>query len=116
MATLQHLLSNLSDNDQERGRQFERICKWYLQNEPQYKLQLKKVWLWNDWPDRWGPDTGIDIVAGLIAASCGCFMRLPAVDITDVIGIVAVLVDITVVTGIVAVFLLPCMFRTTHFH
>jgi superfamily II DNA or RNA helicase len=25
--------------------------------------QLKKVWLWDKWPGRWGPDAGIDLVA-----------------------------------------------------
>jgi superfamily II DNA or RNA helicase len=28
-----------------------------------YKSKLKKVWLWDDWPDCWGRDCGIDLVA-----------------------------------------------------
>lgn len=28
-----------------------------------YSAQLRKVWLWNDWPGRWGIDAGIDLVA-----------------------------------------------------
>ena len=38
------------------------MCKWYLETAPQYKAFIKRVWLWRDWPDRWGPDTGIDLV------------------------------------------------------
>lgn len=63
MATLSELLSKLDDDNRIRGRQFERICKWYLQNAPQYRLLLEKVWLWSEWPDRWGSDAGIDLVA-----------------------------------------------------
>ena len=63
MATLSELLANLDTNFQIRGRQFEHICKWYLENEPKYKLVVRKVWLWREWPDRWGPDAGIDLVA-----------------------------------------------------
>ena len=28
-----------------------------------YKSKLKKVWLWDDWPDCWGRDCGIDLIA-----------------------------------------------------
>ena len=63
MAILSELLANLDTNFQIRGLQFEQICKWYLENDPKYRLELKKVWLWKEWPERWGPDAGIDIVA-----------------------------------------------------
>jgi predicted helicase len=46
------------------GGDFEWLCKWFLEHAPRFRgVQFKKIWLWNDWPDRWGPDTGIDIVA-----------------------------------------------------
>ena len=38
-------------------------CKWFLETDPVYRTQLKKVWLWNKWPGKWGPDAGIDLVA-----------------------------------------------------
>ncbi len=63
MAMLSELISKLDANIQIRGRQFEHICKWYLENDPKYALELKKVWLWAEWPGRWGPDCGIDLVA-----------------------------------------------------
>ncbi|HUT76848.1 MAG TPA: restriction endonuclease, partial [Polyangia bacterium] len=63
MATLSKLLESLSSEVTTKGRQFEKICKWYLLRDPKYAGQLRKVWLWNEWPGRRGPDTGIDLVA-----------------------------------------------------
>src|SRR3989344_3163879 len=48
---------------QELGNAFERLCKFYLENAPKYRGEFKYVWHWRDWPKRWGPDTGIDLVA-----------------------------------------------------
>jgi len=45
------------------GGDFEWLCKWFLENAPRYRSKFDKVWLWKDWPDRWGTDAGIDIVA-----------------------------------------------------
>ncbi len=45
------------------GGDFEWLCRWFLENAPRYRGQFDKVWLWKDWPDRWGTDAGIDIVA-----------------------------------------------------
>ena len=63
MARWATLLDNLDPDDQKRGKQFELICKWFLENDPCYKLQLKQVWLWKNWPQRPGSDIGIDLVA-----------------------------------------------------
>ena len=30
---------------------------------PVLRHQIDRVWLWRDWPGRWGPDAGIDLVA-----------------------------------------------------
>lgn len=35
----------------------------YLPLDPVYGRLFDAVWLWRDWPDRNGPDTGIDLVA-----------------------------------------------------
>ena len=45
------------------GNAFERLCKFYLESAPKYRGEFKKVWHWKDWPKRWGPDTGIDLIA-----------------------------------------------------
>jgi predicted helicase len=57
------LYANLAENPQLRGVQFEHVCKWFLENDPVYAHELKTVWLWSDWPGRWGGDAGIDLVA-----------------------------------------------------
>ena len=62
MPKLTTLLANLDLDSNKRGKQFESICKWYLENDPCYKLQLKRVWLWKNWPQR-RADIGIDLVA-----------------------------------------------------
>jgi superfamily II DNA or RNA helicase len=60
----QNLLDQfLALDSHRRGRAFEHLCKWYLLNDPVYRRMLKRVWLWNEWPRRWGADTGIDLVA-----------------------------------------------------
>jgi predicted helicase len=45
------------------GRDFEWVCKWYLEHAPLYRGKFRRVWRWADWPDRWGPDCGIDLIA-----------------------------------------------------
>jgi predicted helicase/uncharacterized protein (DUF2384 family) len=62
MGTFDNLCSQFSVQPQSRGRDFERVCKWLLENAPQYRSIVKNVWLWDEWPGRYGPDTGIDLV------------------------------------------------------
>ena len=50
------------DVESSKGKQFEKFCKWFLENDPVWKSQVKRVWLWDDWPGRWGADLGIDLV------------------------------------------------------
>jgi predicted helicase len=63
VARLSTLLGALDPNPGLRGREFEHVCKWFLSTDPIYRRELRKVWLWKDWPGRWGPDAGIDLVA-----------------------------------------------------
>ena len=63
MASFPELFRSLSPDEHRRGREFERICKWFLEHDPQYRLLIKRVWLWDDWPGRWGRDKGIDLIA-----------------------------------------------------
>jgi superfamily II DNA or RNA helicase len=63
MAELEEVLRSLPDGQAARGRAFERLCKWFLESDTIYTAELRKVWLWDDWPGRWGPDAGIDLVA-----------------------------------------------------
>jgi predicted helicase len=63
MTALGDLLGRLDPHPRRRGRQFEHICQWSLRRDPVYTRELRHVWLWNDWLDRWGADAGIDLVA-----------------------------------------------------
>ena len=64
MTTFTTFYNTLDADPQKRGRQFEHICKWFLQNDPVYSHELKNVWLWKEWPDRWKEtEAGIDLVA-----------------------------------------------------
>jgi superfamily II DNA or RNA helicase len=63
VGTLADLLERFDADARLKGRQFEHLCAWYLANDPLYRTQLARVWLWDDWPGRWGPDAGIDLVA-----------------------------------------------------
>ena len=63
MATFDEIITSLPTEPLPKGRAFENICKWFLENDPVYSNSLRKVWLWDDWPGRWGPDAGIDLVA-----------------------------------------------------
>jgi len=50
--------------DKSYGKQFEKLCKHFLLTSPVYKAELKSVWLWDEWPDRWrDKECGIDLVA-----------------------------------------------------
>jgi predicted helicase len=57
------LLSRLDPDERVRGRQFERICAWYLRSAPKYRTRLRRVWHWSEWPGAWAADAGIDLVA-----------------------------------------------------
>ncbi|MFC8383572.1 Helicase associated domain protein [Nocardia sp. NPDC057272] len=64
MSSLTELLDQLDPNSSaHRGTQFERICQWFLTHDPAYAHEIQQVWLWDDWPDKWGSDAGIDLVA-----------------------------------------------------
>ena len=63
MVAFSELVSSLSHDRHLKGRQFERVCRWYLENDPVLQHQIRKVWLWKDWAGRWGADAGIDLVA-----------------------------------------------------
>ena len=48
-------------SNRELGDHFERLIAAYLMADPKYDFE--HVWLWHEWPHRWGADTGIDLVA-----------------------------------------------------
>ena len=54
--------NSLDADPAKRGKQFEDFVKWFLNTDPEWSTQVDKVWLWNEWPGRWGADCGIDLV------------------------------------------------------
>ena len=64
--TFQDLLNELAEaarTNRDKGTQFEKLIANYLVTDPQYADRLSDVWLWDNWPDRWDSDVGIDLVA-----------------------------------------------------
>jgi superfamily II DNA or RNA helicase len=46
----------------KRGKQFEHFVKWFLRTDPEWSTQVDQIWLWEEYPERWGADCGIDLV------------------------------------------------------
>src|SRR5262249_1156465 len=62
MASFAEFLKSLDADRGRRGKQFEYFVNVFLKNDPEWTTQVDKVWLWNDYPERWGRDCGIDLV------------------------------------------------------
>jgi len=58
MATLDQLISTLPTDSGQKGKAWERLCQWFLLIDPVYASQLRRVWLWDEWPGRWGAYNG----------------------------------------------------------
>jgi hypothetical protein len=56
MTALGDLLGRCDLDPGRRSRQFERICQWFLTHNPVYAHELRRGWLWAEWPYRWGAD------------------------------------------------------------
>ena len=66
MTTFNDLLNECTEasrTNRDKGTWFERLIARYLETDPQYADRLSEVWLWPEWPERWGSDDGIDLVA-----------------------------------------------------
>ena len=50
MTALGDLLGRCDLDPGRRGRQFERICQWFLTHDPVYAHELRRGWLWDEWP------------------------------------------------------------------
>ncbi len=91
--TVQNILEKLREkatSPRDLGNQFERLIVQYLTTDPLYKTKYSEVWLWMDWPDRDGPDTGIDLVAKerytgeYCAIQCKCYEPSHPLQKTDI--------------------------------
>ncbi|MGP9538125.1 DEAD/DEAH box helicase [Brachybacterium sp. AOP43-C2-M15] len=66
---------NSATSTADQGTQFERFTQSFLQTDPLWAEQFSTVWMWDQWPEKWGHDSGIDLVAqrrdgGLTAIQC----------------------------------------------
>ena len=62
MASFSEFLGSLDADAGKRGKQFEHFIKWFLKNDPEWSTQVDQIWLWDEYPDSWGRDCGIDLV------------------------------------------------------
>ena len=62
MGAFNQFLKSFDSDSQKRGKQFEHFVKWFLTSDAKWATQVDQVWLWDDWPGRWGRDCGIDLV------------------------------------------------------
>ncbi|MDP2963942.1 MAG: Helicase associated domain protein [Sulfurimicrobium sp.] len=53
---------SLDADPTRRGKQFEHFVKWFLKTDPEWSTQVDQIWLWEEWPERWGADCGVDLV------------------------------------------------------
>ncbi|MCP9803102.1 Helicase associated domain protein [Cyanobium sp. T1G-Tous] len=63
MATFDEFYRSLPDDSGKRGEFFEKVfVPWFLREDPEWSTKIQKIWLWDEYPDRWGKDCGIDLV------------------------------------------------------
>jgi predicted helicase len=65
MATFDEFLKSLRNEfgEQAAGEKFEVFCKWFLKNDPEWSKKIDRVWLWNEYPNKWQrQDLGTDLV------------------------------------------------------
>ena len=56
LATFDEFYASLDPDVGVRGKQFEKFVKWFLKTDPIWVSQIDEIWLWNDYPKRWGFD------------------------------------------------------------
>ncbi|MEI8362364.1 MAG: Helicase associated domain protein [Betaproteobacteria bacterium] len=61
-STFSNFYSSLDADPAKRGKQFEHFVKWFLKADPEWATQVDQIWLWEEWPERWGADCGVDLV------------------------------------------------------
>jgi len=64
MPTIWTIWSQLSTASHQKGKDFEKLVKWFLLNDPKWskKFLNKRVFLWNESPYAWGKDNGVDLI------------------------------------------------------
>ena len=55
MATFDQFVSSIRQEfgEQDAGKKFEVFCKWFLENDPEWSKKVDRVWLWDEYPNKW---------------------------------------------------------------
>jgi len=54
LGTLSKFIRLFDPGSNTKGKQLEHFVKWFLKNDPEWSAQVDKVWLWDNYPKRWG--------------------------------------------------------------
>lgn len=94
MSALQDLLEHYrktAKNERDKGDKFERLTKFFLENDTRFSDRFSDVWIWNKFPGNEGRvDTGIDLVAkekysdGYCAIQCKFYGDKTTVDKSNI--------------------------------
>ncbi len=94
MSALQELLDHYrqtAKNERDKGDKFERLTKFFLENDTRFSDRFSDVWIWNKFPENGGKiDTGIDLVAkekyseGYCAIQCKFYGDKTTVDKSNI--------------------------------
>lgn len=49
--------------DGNDGKAFEVFYKHFLETSPDYRDNFEKGWLWDDFPNKWSNDRGVDLIS-----------------------------------------------------
>ena len=52
-----------AESERHKGDMFEEVVKAFFKNDAVWRDRFEDVWLWMEWSDRHGGDSGIDLVA-----------------------------------------------------
>jgi superfamily II DNA or RNA helicase len=73
------------------GKEFEVFVKWFLKHDPVWRTQVDKVWLWDEYPDKWGnhKDLGTDLIfkhidGELWAVQAKCYLPTTGISMSHV--------------------------------
>ena len=89
-----NLIREKSNNEQELGFAFEKICKIFFENDATQTQEYSQVWHYKDWakqnPGYSETDIGIDLVAklrndeGYCAIQCKCYQSEYSISKSDI--------------------------------
>ena len=75
MSALDSIIEKINASS-DKGTLFEKLCLYFLRNDPTQQQRFSDVWPWREWPlNNSEPDTGIDIVARVRNSESYCAVQ-----------------------------------------